>query len=464
MLPTSPHWRRCARLAAAILRDYTRLNVLVNNAGIWLANPPERQLSADGNEMHFAVNYLAGYTLTHLLLPKLIASAPARIVNVSSSAQAPINFDDLKLEQGYNPTRAYSISKLAQVMFTFDLAERLVGKNVTVTALHPATMMDTNLARAGGVQPRSTVAEGAAAVLQLVTAPGIESGQDLQRSAARASQRPSLRRRGEVTAARRESGLDGAAGRRPVKPDGIMQRVTLNNGVEIPILGFGVFQITDASACDQSVVDAIDVGYRLIDTAASYQNEEAVGRAIRRSGAAREELFVTTKLWIQRQGHEGTLAAFERSMRRLQLDYLDLYLIHQPFGDVYGEWRAMEELYSAGRVRAIGVANFQPDRLIDLMLHNEVPPAINQIEVNPFLQQRRLNIPAGKPGPARGMGAVCRRAESHLREPNAEGDRREAQEERGPGDSPLGVATRHRGSVQVRAQGTHGREFQCARL
>jgi NAD(P)-dependent dehydrogenase (short-subunit alcohol dehydrogenase family) len=164
-------------LAAAIQRDYTRLNVLVNNAGIWLANPPERQLSADGNEMHFAVNYLAGYALTHLLLPKVIASAPARIVNVSSSAQAPINFDDLKLEQGYNPTRAYSISKLAQVMFTFDLAERLAGAGVTVTALHPATMMDTNLARAGGVQPRSTVAEGAAAVLHLVTAPDIESGQ-----------------------------------------------------------------------------------------------------------------------------------------------------------------------------------------------------------------------------------------------------------------------------------------------
>jgi diketogulonate reductase-like aldo/keto reductase len=136
------------------------------------------------------------------------------------------------------------------------------------------------------------------------------------------------------------------------------------------------------------VLDAIDVGYRLIDTAASYLNEEAVGRAIQRSGVARQELFVTTKLWIQRQGYEGALAAFERSMQRLQLDYLDLYLIHQPFGDVYGEWRAMEELYRAGRIRAIGVANFQPDRLIDLMLHNTVPPAVNQIEVNPFLQQR----------------------------------------------------------------------------
>src|SRR5678815_1619184 len=155
----------------------------------------------------------------------------------------------------------------------------------------------------------------------------------------------------------------------------------------MPLLGFGVFQITDAAACEQSVVDAIDTGYRLIDTAASYMNEAAVGRGIQRSGIAREELFVTSKLWIQRDGYEGTLAAFERSLKRLQVDYLDLYLIHQPFGDVYGEWRAMEELYRAGRIRATGVANFHPDRIIDLILHNEVIPAVNQIEVNPFLQQ-----------------------------------------------------------------------------
>ena len=167
-----------------------------------------------------------------------------------------------------------------------------------------------------------------------------------------------------------------------------MQQVELNNGVVMPLLGFGVFQITDAAACEQSVVDAIDTGYRLIDTAASYLNEPAVGRGIRRSGIAREELFVTTKLWIQKNGYDGTLAAFERSLKRLQLDYVDLYLIHQPFGDVYGEWRAMEELYGAGKVRAIGVANFHPDRLMDLMVHNKVKPAVNQIEVNPFLQQR----------------------------------------------------------------------------
>src|SRR5690349_9741104 len=168
----------------------------------------------------------------------------------------------------------------------------------------------------------------------------------------------------------------------------LMQQLTLNNGVAMPLLGFGVFQITDAAACEQSVVDAIDVGYRLIDTAASYLNEAAVGRGIQRSGIAREELFVTSKLWIQRNGSESTLPAFERSLKRLQLDYLDLYLIHQPFGDVYGEWRVMEDLYSAGKVKAIGVANFHPDRIMDLMLHNKVAPAVNQIEVNPFFQQR----------------------------------------------------------------------------
>ena len=166
-----------------------------------------------------------------------------------------------------------------------------------------------------------------------------------------------------------------------------MQNVKLNNGVEIPILGFGVFQITDLTECERSVVDAIQTGYCHIDTAASYQNEEAVGRGIKRSGVGREELFITTKLWIQRNGYEGTIKAFENSLKRLQLDYIDLYLIHQPFGDVYGEWRAMEELYQQGKVRAIGLSNFPPDRIIDLMIHNKITPAVNQIEVNPFHQQ-----------------------------------------------------------------------------
>jgi diketogulonate reductase-like aldo/keto reductase len=167
----------------------------------------------------------------------------------------------------------------------------------------------------------------------------------------------------------------------------MMQTVKLNNGVEIPILGFGVFQITDPAECERSVVEAIQVGYRHIDTAESYMNEAAVGRGIQQSGAAREDLFITTKLWIQSHGYEGTLKAFENSLKRLQLDYLDLYLIHQPFGDVYGEWRAMEELYQQGKIRAIGVSNFQPDRIMDLMIHNKITPAVNQIEVNPFQQQ-----------------------------------------------------------------------------
>ncbi|KIA96616.1 2,5-diketo-D-gluconic acid reductase [Pedobacter kyungheensis] len=166
-----------------------------------------------------------------------------------------------------------------------------------------------------------------------------------------------------------------------------METVKLNNGIEMPLLGFGVFQVTDLAECERSVMDAIETGYRLIDTAASYSNEEAVGKAIKDSGVKREELFVTTKLWIQSNGYDGTIKAFNRSLEKLQLDYLDLYLIHQPFGDVYGEWRAMEELYKQGKVRAIGVSNFQPDRLIDLIIHNQVVPAVNQIETHPFHQQ-----------------------------------------------------------------------------
>ena len=166
-----------------------------------------------------------------------------------------------------------------------------------------------------------------------------------------------------------------------------MQKVVLNNGVEMPILGFGVFQVTDAKVCERSVYEAVQAGYRLIDTAASYLNEEAVGRAIKSCGVPREELFVTTKLWIQDAGYESTKKAFEKSLQRLQLDYLDLYLIHQPYGDVYGSWRAMEELYKEGRIQAIGVRNFQPDRVMDLIIHNEVVPAVNQIETHPFNQQ-----------------------------------------------------------------------------
>lgn len=166
-----------------------------------------------------------------------------------------------------------------------------------------------------------------------------------------------------------------------------METVTLNNGVEMPIIGFGVFQVTEPAECEKCVSQALETGYRLIDTAASYLNEEAVGDALHRSGVAREELFITTKLWIQDAGYESTKKAFEKSLSKLQLDYLDLYLIHQPYGDVHGSWRAMEDLYRSGLIRAIGVSNFHPDRVMDLITHNEVIPAINQVETHPFCQQ-----------------------------------------------------------------------------
>lgn len=165
-----------------------------------------------------------------------------------------------------------------------------------------------------------------------------------------------------------------------------MKIVKLNNNVEMPVLGFGVYQV-EPNETENVVFDALQVGYRSIDTAAAYMNEEAVGRAIKRSGIAREELFITTKLWIQDAGYENAKKAFEKSLKKLQLDYLDLYLIHQPFGDVYGSWKAMEELYKTGKIRAIGVSNFQPDRIQDLILHHEIVPAVNQIETHPFHQQ-----------------------------------------------------------------------------
>ncbi|WP_391583738.1 aldo/keto reductase [Embleya sp. NPDC008237] len=166
-----------------------------------------------------------------------------------------------------------------------------------------------------------------------------------------------------------------------------MRNVTLNNGVAMPILGFGVYQIAPERT-EQAVSEALAVGYRLLDTAAAYGNEEAVGRAIKSSGIARGELFVTTKLWIQdAPAQQNTRRAFETSLTKLGLDYLDLYLMHQPYGDVYGQWRAMEELTREGRAKAIGVANFHPDRLIDLIVNNDVTPAVDQIETHPFFQR-----------------------------------------------------------------------------
>ena len=165
-----------------------------------------------------------------------------------------------------------------------------------------------------------------------------------------------------------------------------MKSTKLNNGIEMPILGFGVYQI-DEKQCQQAVLDAIDVGYRLIDTATAYQNERQVGNAIKVSGIDRKDLFITTKLWLNRASYEGAKIQFEQSLNLLQLDYVDLYLIHQPFGDIHGAWHAMEELYEQGKIRAIGVSNFSPDRLADLMAFNKIKPAVNQIEVNPFNQQ-----------------------------------------------------------------------------
>ncbi|MBE9583281.1 aldo/keto reductase [Mucilaginibacter sp. JRF] len=170
-----------------------------------------------------------------------------------------------------------------------------------------------------------------------------------------------------------------------------MQTIKLNNGIEMPMLGLGVFQIPDLNECEQTVLTAIKAGYRLIDTAAFYLNESAVGNAIKKSGIPREELFITTKLWVQDAGYEKTKLAFERSLKELQLEYIDLYLIHQALGDYYGSWRAMEDLYKEGKIRAIGVSNFFPDRLVDLIAHNEIVPAVNQIEVNPFYQREAEN-------------------------------------------------------------------------
>ncbi|GAD53094.1 LOW QUALITY PROTEIN: oxidoreductase, aldo/keto reductase family [Halarchaeum acidiphilum MH1-52-1] len=155
----------------------------------------------------------------------------------------------------------------------------------------------------------------------------------------------------------------------------------------MPILGFGTYQIEDLDECERSVSEALETGYRLIDTAASYENEEAVGRAIEKSDVSRDEVFVTSKLWVQDTGYEATLDAFERSLDRLGLDYLDLFLIHQPYGDVHCSWQAMEDLYEDGKIRAIGVSNFHPDRVMDLMVHNDVVPAVNQIETHPFYQR-----------------------------------------------------------------------------
>lgn len=169
-----------------------------------------------------------------------------------------------------------------------------------------------------------------------------------------------------------------------------MNNVKLNNGIEMPPIGFGVFQITDWKECERCVCDAIEIGYRAIDTAAHYHNEEAVGEAVRNCGIAREQLFITSKLMVKDAGYENTLKAFDKSLKKLKLDYLDLYLIHHPYGDCYGSWRAMEKLYREGYIRSIGVSNFEPYRLVDILINNEIIPAVNQVETHPYCQQVKL--------------------------------------------------------------------------
>lgn len=166
-----------------------------------------------------------------------------------------------------------------------------------------------------------------------------------------------------------------------------MKTITLNNGVKMPILGFGVFQITDLEVCESSIIEAINCGYRLVDTASSYHNEIAVGKAIKKCDVPRKELFITTKLWVQDVSYEKAKKAFYKSLEKLQLEYLDMYLIHQPYNDIFGAWRAMEELYEEGLIKAIGVCNFSPDRLVDLLINSKIKPAINQIETHPMCQQ-----------------------------------------------------------------------------
>ena len=172
-----------------------------------------------------------------------------------------------------------------------------------------------------------------------------------------------------------------------------MEFITLNNGIKMPLLGFGVFQVPDAAECERAVLEAIESGYRLIDTAAAYFNEEAVGRAIQKSGVPREELFITTKLWVQDASYEGAKKALDTSLKKLGLDYLDLYLIHQPMGDYIGAYRAMEEEYKLGGLKAIGVCNFYPERLADFCETVEITPMVNQIELHPFFaQQNTLDL------------------------------------------------------------------------
>lgn len=220
-----------------------------------------------------------------------------------------------------------------------------------------------------------------------------------------------------------------------------MQYRTLSNGVELPMVGYGTFQIRDAVQCEQCVLQAVETGYRLFDTAASYENEAAVGAALRSSGVPREELFLITKLWVQDAGYDGTLKAFDRSLKKLGLGHIDLYLIHQPFGDYYGAWRAMERLYREGAVRAIGVSNFTPERLVDLCMNQEVKPMVNQIEIHPFFQQNTaLRVMEDYGVVPQAWGPLLRGAEGYFPPQDAGQDRRQARKPQ-PRSSSAGTSS-----------------------
>lgn len=239
-----------------------------------------------------------------------------------------------------------------------------------------------------------------------------------------------------------------------------MESVTLNNGVKMPILGYGVYQVTPEE-CERCVLDAIQTGYRLIDTAQAYYNEEGVGAAISKCGVPREELFLTTKIWISNAGYEKAKASIDESLRKLKTDYIDLMLIHQPIGDYYGTYCAMEEAYAAGKLRAIGVSNFYPDRFVDLSNFVKVQPAVNQVETHPFQQQKLARKYMEKYGTQiESWWALCRGQKRDLPQPHHSGSGRKVRKDRGTDHPALPDPERCRCHPQVHPQGAHGGELQ----
>ena len=240
--------------------------------------------------------------------------------------------------------------------------------------------------------------------------------------------------------------------------------VKLNNGVEMPVLGFGVFQIP-ADQTAQAVPDALETGYRLLDTARSYMNEEAVGSAIAASDVPREEMFITTKLWVEDQGEEKARRAFEASLDRLGLDYLDLFIIHQPFGDYYGSWRAMEKLNSEGLARAIGVSNFYPDRFVDLIEHNEIAPAVNQVECHPFFQRADYQALMSDRGvQIESWGPFAEGRNNLFSDPTLVRDRSGARQVSRSGRTPLAHAARRGRRPKIGTSGANARKLRRVRL